>query len=179
MKTRREAKIADQRTNYYWNRLRKYGKRYKKFKWPFTELVLSLVYTHDIVMSHFQRVLSDFDLSISAMNILMILKHDEGNGCTQQELSRLLLVSRANITKVIDGLEKREVVVRTFSQEDRRARVIRLTEAGRALANRVMPRQTEEVSRIVAGLSGSEIGLLSKLLAKFRGSVMEQDGKIK
>ncbi len=178
MKVRRETNIVDQRTNYYWDRLRKYGKQYKHFNWPSTELVLSLAYTHDILLSHFSRVLTEFSLSISAMNILMILRHDEGKGCAQQELSRLLLVSRANITKVIDGLEKRGLVIRTSSKEDRRTRVIKLTEAGEDLASRVVPRQNEETVRVTARLTRTEIGLLSKLLPKFRESIVE-GGKAK
>jgi len=178
MKTQREAKIADQRTNYYWKRVRKYGKQYKNFRWPFTELILNLAYTHDIVMSQVQKVLSDFDLSTSAMNILIILKHDEGKGCTQQELSSLLLVSRANITKVIDGLEKRGLVTRNSSKEDRRARIIKLTQTGEDLVDRVIPNQNECAAQITAGLTKNEISILSQLLAKFRESIVE-GGKAK
>ena len=178
MKTQRETKIVDQRTNFYWDRLRKYGKQYKHFNWPSTELVLNLVYTRDILRSHFLQVLTGFNLSISAMNILMILKHGESKGCAQQELSSLLLVSRANITKVIDGLEKRGLIARTSSKEDRRARVIKLTEAGEDLADRVIPCQNEETVRVTVGLTRNEISLLSKLLAKFRESIVE-GGKVK
>lgn len=175
MKTQKEVKASDQRTNYYWKRVRKHGDQYKNSNWPLTELVLSLVYTHDVFRSYFQRALAKFDLSISAMNILAILKHDEGGGCTQQELSSLLLVSRANITKVIDGLEKRGIVTRNASKEDRRTRVIKLTLEGGALADKVIPNQNDCVARITAGLANREIHLLSKLLAKFRTSIIESE----
>ena len=178
MNTQRKAEIADQRTNYYWERVRKYGEQYKDFKWPLTELVLSLVYTHDIFMSNFHRVLFEFDLSMSAMNILIILKYDEGEGFTQQALSDLLLVSRANVTKVIDGLEKRGLVIRNSSKEDRRTRVIKLTEAGKDLASRFMPKQNEYTARITNKLTKNEISLLNKLLTKFRKNIVES-GKVK
>lgn len=167
--------VTDQRTNYYWERLRKYGKRYKDFHWSSSELVLNLVYTHDVFLSNALRPLSELNLSISGMNILIILKHDEDPGRTQQELSSLLLVSRANITKVIDGLEKRELVTRTSSKEDRRARVIKLTSAGEKLADQLIPIQNKVSTRITAGLSQKERGLLSKLLAKFRKSIIESE----
>jgi len=109
------------------------------------------------------------------MNILIILKHDEDTGRTQQELSSLLLVSRANITKVIDGLEKRGLVIRTSSKKDRRARVIKLTSAGEKLADHIIPIQNKASVQIAAGLSQEEKKLLSKLLAKFRKSIIESE----
>jgi MarR family 2-MHQ and catechol resistance regulon transcriptional repressor len=175
MKMRDQMEVTDQRTNYYWERLRKYGKRYKDFHWDSSELVLNLIYTHDVFLSRALRIFSELNLSVSGINILIILKHDEDTGRTQQELSSLLLVSRANITKVIDGLEKRRLVIRTSSKKDRRARVIKLTSAGEKLADHIIPIQNKASTQITAGLSQEEKKLLSKLLAKFRKSIVESE----
>ena len=106
MKQQQAENVADQRRAYYWGRVRKYCERYSSFNWPSTELILNLVYAHAI-LSDSLKVSSIFDLSASAMNILMILYFGGGKAYKQQELSSLLLVSRANVTKVIDGMEKR------------------------------------------------------------------------
>ncbi len=162
----------DQRTDYYWNQVRKHGVRYEGFNWPLTELIFSLIYTHDILLSHFHKELSKFDVSPSVSNILGILKHIEGGACTQQQLSSLLLVSRANITKMIDGLEKRGLVTRNFLKADRRARIIKLTSAGEALVERLIPNHNKCIARITAGLKKNEVTLLSELLKKFRTSIV-------
>jgi len=175
MKMLDQMEVTDKRTNYYWERLRKYGKRYKDFHWASSELVLNLIYTHDVFLSKALRTLSEINLSVSGMNILIILKHNEGAGRTQQELGSLLLVSRANITKVIDGLEKRGLVIRTSSKKDRRARVIKLTSAGEKLADHFIPIHNKVSVQITAGLSQNEKRLLSGLLAKFRKSIIESE----
>ena len=170
---KREGNVMDQRRTYYWGRVRKYCERYKDFNWPSTELILNFAYTHDVLLSDSLKVYAEFNLSVSALNILMILNFGDDKGYMQQELSGLLLVSRANVTKVIDGMEKRGLVVRSSSQEDRRARFIKLTEVGKALAHRIIPIQNKKSVRVTAGLSKNEIRTLNKLLAKLSAQIVE------
>lgn len=167
----------DQRRIYYWGRVRDYCEG-RGFKWPAAELVLNLVYAHDILLSDALKEYSKFDLSITAMNILMILCMGDDGGYKQQELSSLLLVSRANVTKVIDGMEKRGLVMRCASREDRRARLIKLAKAGETLVARILPLQNKRSIRVTSGLSPSEIRTLNKLLTKFSAKIIES-GKAK
>ena len=171
-----EGSQTDQRIDYYWNQVRRQGVQYEGFNWPLTELIFSLIYTHDVLMSHFNAELSKFNVSPSVSNILGILKHIEGGCCTQQQLSSLLLVSRANITKMIDGLEKRGLVTRNYLKEDRRARIIKLTSAGETLVERLIPNHNKGIARITAGLTKKDVVFLSRMLKKFRASIF-QGGK--
>jgi DNA-binding MarR family transcriptional regulator len=170
---------ADRRRAYYWEKVRKYCERYKNFSWHSAELILNLAYVHDVLESCMMKTFSEFNLSKSAVNILMILYFGEEKGCKQQELSGLLLVSRANVTKVIDGLEKRKLVVRSSSREDRRARFIKLTAAGRGLAERIIPRQNEQSVRLTSGFSRNEINILNKLLHQFSVAILESEKRNK
>lgn len=52
-------------------------------------------------------------------------------------LSRRLFVTPANITGVVDRLEKKKLVTRTRQQEDRRVVLISLTDPGRDLAGQL------------------------------------------
>jgi MarR family 2-MHQ and catechol resistance regulon transcriptional repressor len=177
MKKCRDENGADQRRAYYWGRVRNYCEK-RHLNWPSTELILNLAYAHDVLVSDSLRVNSRWNLSLSAMNILMILNLGGSEGYKQQELGSLLLVSRANVTKVIDGMEKRGLVTRSASKEDRRARFIKLTEAGKALVTRIIPVHNEKNIRFAAGLCKKEINILNKLLAKLSAKIIES-GKVK
>jgi len=166
-----EKNTIDQRRAYYWGKVRKYCERYKDFDWPSTELILNFAYTRDVLVS--LKTHAKFHLSPSAMNILMILNFGDERGYMQQELSGLLLVSRANVTKVIDGMEKQKLVIRSPSQDDRRARFVKLTDAGKALAGRIIPIQNKEFARIASGLSKNEIKILNQLLTKLSAWIIE------
>ena len=165
---------ADQRVAYYWGRVREQGQKKKDFDWPSTEVVLNLAYTYDVLMLHWSKLLSRYHLSLSAMNILTILKYSQGEGHEQQELCQLLLVSRANITKLIDSLVKRGLVIRTASQSDRRVWIVKLTSAGDKLFADFNPFLLKEAKRITSRLTGQEKRLLNGLFLKLRVGVSEE-----
>ena len=55
---------------------------------------------------------------------------------TLSELAEQLAADRPYVTLIVDGLEERGLVQRTPHPEDRRAKLVQLTEAGRAAAAR-------------------------------------------
>ena len=87
-------------------------------------------------------------LTLSQFGVLEALYH-LGPLC-QGELSQKLLKSTGNMTMVVDNLEKSGLVRRVRSAEDRRMISIELTQAGKALIERVLP---VHVASIVAELS--------------------------
>ncbi|HYY42221.1 MAG TPA: hypothetical protein VE775_05770, partial [Pyrinomonadaceae bacterium] len=98
---------ADKRERHYLNRMRHHSERYVEFHWPSVELLINLVYTCDIVQTQLARKLEAHKLSLGAFNTLMILSRYAETGCPMHELGELLLVSRANITGLIDCLAER------------------------------------------------------------------------
>jgi len=169
---------ADQRVAYYWGRVREQGQKKKDFDWPSTEVILNLAYTYDVLMLHWSKLLSRYRLSLSTMNILTILKYSQGEGHEQQELCQLLLVSRANITKLIDSLVKRGLVVRTASLLDRRVWIVKLTSAGDELFADFNPFLLKEAKRITSRLTGKEKKLLNGLFLKLRAGAA-REGSLK
>ena len=75
-------------------------------------------------------------VTFNMLNILTLLD-DEGVPLAQAELCRRLHLSKQTVASVIDGLEKRGLAARHVSKEDRRSRVVRLTEEGRAFAREI------------------------------------------
>ena len=111
-------------------------------------------------------MLQTYGLTLSGLNVLAILRmHKEG--APLNRLSHLLLVSRANITGVIDSLVRKGLVATSGHATDRRVRLARITPKGETFLNRYYPPHYVEISRIFKGLNTVEkkqiIGLLSKL----------------
>ena len=158
----------ESRTRYYWERVREHGKRYKNFEWPSVELTLSLIHLYDLLSTRLARKMSEYELSLSAFNVLMILSRSKEGGLKQSRISELLLVSRANMTGLVDSLVRRGFVQRTQSKEDRRASVIRLTRKGTDALEKMLPDHYAMVSSFFGGLGPSEKEKLSALLAKVR-----------
>ncbi len=90
----------------------------------------------------------------------------EKNGMTPVELSRKLLVTAGNITGLIDRMEKSGLVQRIRDTKDRRTIRIQLTEKGRKLASRVIPRHSADIESIFTALNEAEKNQLHKTLDK-------------
>lgn len=86
-----------------------------------------------------------------------------------KKISEELLVTGANITCVVDNLEKEELVKRVPSKKDRRIINAELTDKGRDKIDKLFPEYTKGLSESMKGLTETEKKDLSRLLEKVAG----------
>ena len=108
------------------------------------------------------------DLTESQMGVLDALAHL--GTLTQRELASKVLRSPANMTTLIDQLEKRDLLARERG-EDRRCNRISLTPAGRKLFDRVFPQHASRLADAVSALSAAEQEELARLCRKLGTSI--------
>ncbi len=137
------------------------------------ETMFSLVSAYDAFASRINRRLHRFNLSLAAFNMLMILNQPvyRETGCRLSQLGRLLLVSKANITGVMDSLVKRGLAERVDATQDRRVKLAKTTPAGEALFAVMLPGHFQTTRRLLKGLKRAEKRSLRDLLIQFRQSV--------
>jgi MarR family 2-MHQ and catechol resistance regulon transcriptional repressor len=163
--------IADRRETYYYDRVREAGPRYESFDLPSVELALNFLHTSDLLLQRLGRTMSRYGLSKSMLNILMLLRHGPADGMQLHNLGELLLVSRANITGLINHLEAKGYVRRVVDMRDRRARYARITREAEALLDEFMPIHYRRIRALLGDLSGEEKQSLILLLLKVRKSI--------
>jgi len=106
------------------------------------------------------------NLTVSQFGVLEALYHL--GPLSQSELGEKILKSNANLTTVVDSLERKTLVMRKRAEEDRRRVTVYLTESGRELIARVFPRHAEIVAKAFEFLSDEEKDILSNVLRKFK-----------
>ena len=84
----------------------------------------------------------------------------------QNELGRKLLVSRANVTLIVDELSRRGLVRRERRTDDRRCIRVHLTPQGRRLIERLFPGHVANVVDAFAALTAQEQRQLAALCRK-------------
>lgn len=132
------------------------------------EALLNIYYTSTCIKKRAAEFLRRFGLTDVQLNLMMLLFHQGGaEGLTQAQLSEMMLVNRANITSLIDRME-RDDLVRRRSGEDRRYNIVRLTGKGKGLLGKVEPLYAKEVKRIMSAVNGSEKKQIIKMLEKVR-----------
>ena len=102
------------------------------------QALLQLLRTSESLWNASRVFFERWELSPSQFNILNLL-HLNPEGCTQIELSRLLIMHRSNITGLVDRLEKRGLLQRKDNPADRRAYKVSLTTKGRKLIEKILP----------------------------------------
>lgn len=112
-------------------------------------------------------------MSLSQLAILEALLHC-GPLC-QRDLAEKLLVSGANITKAIDGLERDKLAMRRRDPADRRYITVTLTASGRQRIAAAFPGHARDVTKLFSVLSSSEQDHVRKLCRKLGTEI--QGGK--
>ena len=85
-----------------------------------------------------------------------------------KRISEEMMVTGANITCVVDNLEKEGFVRRIHSKEDRRVILAELTATGKTKIDSVMPQYIENMSTLTSILTEHEQKELTKLLGKLQ-----------
>jgi len=124
----------------------------------------------DVMSRHFAR----FGLSQPKFNALMQLRNAGECGLSLSELGERMLVSRANITGLIDRLERDDLVIREVDSRDRRVFRARLTNKSLHLIKHILPLHGEFTREVMSGLTGEEKENLSSLLQKLSRSLQEK-----
>ena len=132
------------------------------------EAILNIYYTGALIKKRADVFFREFNLTDVQFNVLMLLKYQSSPqaGLSQSKISRMMLVNRANVTTLVDRMEKNKLVKRVPDAVDRRYNIVVLTEHGRKLLEKVEPLYHQEIDDLTC-LSEPEqkklIGLLDKL----------------
>jgi len=112
-----------------------------------------------LLLDAFQhRCLDRFGLKFIDYSVLRVLQlSGPPYELTTGELGDTVLRSSGGITQIVDRLERDGLVERVSDRSDRRKVVVRLTPAGRELAQRASAAYARERRRIISALSADEV----------------------
>ena len=140
------------------------------FASPAHEALLGIYYTASIMKKRADDFFGQFGLTDVQFNLMNLLYYESGKegGLSQAQISDMMLVNRANITSLVDRMEKAELVSRTAHANDRRYNIIKLTSKGKHLYTKVEPHYLEQVKEAMAPLDAAELKRLAGMLEKVR-----------
>ncbi|MDF3932567.1 MarR family winged helix-turn-helix transcriptional regulator [Pseudomonas citronellolis] len=111
-----------------------------------------------------EKYLTDLDITAAQFKVLFFIGHDRAN--TPAELCRELSIDSGSMTRMLDRLEKKELLLRQPCPNDRRSVRLQLSHAGEAV-NAQAPRiATQAMNELVGSLDSEELQTLTRLLDK-------------
>jgi MarR family 2-MHQ and catechol resistance regulon transcriptional repressor len=127
-------------------------------------LFIKLNRAADSVSTRINNFINSQNLTVSQFGVLEILYHLGSN--SQCDIGKKLLKTGGNMTMVIDNLEKRNLVERVRSEQDRRFIQVHLTSEGQKLIENIFPRHVEKIVEEMSILSLDEQNEFSRLCKK-------------
>lgn len=111
--------------------------------------------------------LADFDLDLAGFDVVMTLRRQgRGKALSPSALATDMMLSTSAMTNRLDRLEKRGLITRMTDPSDRRGLKITLSDAGFALADKIVGTHVATEERMLAALTPSERDQLRALLAR-------------
>lgn len=136
------------------------------------EALLNIYYTASLLRKKAGDFFQPFGLTDVQFNLMMLLRYQSGpEGLNQAQLSKMMLVNRADITSLIDRMEKAGLVARTAAPGDRRYNIIKLTSRGERLLDKIEPLYAKEVKKVMAPLKDIQQKSMITMMEKVRNNV--------
>ncbi|MEH7545228.1 MULTISPECIES: MarR family winged helix-turn-helix transcriptional regulator [Bacillaceae] len=125
---------------------------------------LVLMQTSKAVQDCMRVEMSQYNLSITEFSVLEVL-YNKGKQ-TIHQIGNCILISSGTMTYVIDKLEQRDLLSRHACVEDRRVIHVTLTDTGKEMMAKIMPKHLEFVDSMFCSLNKEEKEIFVKLLKK-------------
>ena len=129
--------------------------------------VTSVMRAQQLLLSRIEAVLKPYALTFAAYEALRLLAFTRAGTLPMGKMGTRLMVHPASVTNVIGRLERRGLVGRGPSPDDRRVVLARITDAGRELAEEAT-RALNEAGFGVAGLPAAQAAEITTALRRVR-----------
>lgn len=128
------------------------------------------------LLSYFLKK-SNIPLTREQWSIMAVLWKNDG--CPQQILADATDRDRPGITRLVDNLEKENMVERKPDPNDRRTNLIFLTKKGREIENSVIQALNDTIEIATKGMQDEDLHVMRKAFDQINQNIQEFNQKIK
>jgi len=145
-------------------------KQKKPFRSVAQEASLALLRTTDVLRRKFSEVTAGSDLTMQQYNVLRILRGAGPEGLPTLEIGVRMIEQAPGVTRLLDRLEAKQLVLRVRCLSDRRQVFCHITDSGLALLASLDDAVNESNETAMSGLTKAETKTLIALLDKVRAA---------
>ncbi|MBP0590606.1 MarR family transcriptional regulator [Paraburkholderia sp. LEh10] len=141
-------------------------RHYTKDNFKVTESVgYQLVKARNLIVTEMDAALKDLDISGQQMGIMLMLRQKLAS--TPFELSKMLGIDTGLMTRMLDKLETKGLLLRSRDEQDRRVVNLSLTKDGLAVADQIPKIAPDVLNARLKDFTKAELNELRRLLRKF------------
>ncbi len=137
------------------------------------EVMYGLALVYNICNTRMSNYLKQYNLSVGKFNLLVAIKvHGKEEGLSQVEISKHLIVTPSNMTKLIDKLEREGRVIRSAMSGDRRVNLIKITAPTAKLIDSIWSEYSKTLKDLMVGLDLEDQAVLASKLLKWLNALV-------
>ncbi len=124
-----------------------------------------LTKARNVLVDRTDRAVAHLGLTTQQIGVILLLA--SGRATTPFELSRVMSYDSGSMTRMLDRLEKKELIARSRSEADRRVVKLELTPQGRHAASQLPAIGAAVLNEQLRGFSDADLAALIDLLNRF------------
>jgi DNA-binding MarR family transcriptional regulator len=138
------------------------------------ECLLNILYTATMLYKASYVYFRQYGITDAQFNVLIQLQYAKHQSLSQADLGRRLVVNKADMTGIIDRLEKAGFVEREDHPKDRRVNIIKITRKGRDMVNKLEPGYFTGVKKLMSGMPKGDMKTIMKGMEKIRENARQE-----
>ena len=157
--------------------LRDRASRYPEIEAGAVESFLVLMRVGSDVLAAFDKYLARHKMSMGSFTLMMTLNREPTVGMNPSDLAAMCGVTRATMSGLLDGLERKKLLCRESDQVDRRTVLIRLTPHGIESLEGMIHDYYKRVAMLMSKLGEDDKRKLSGMLLKVGEKISDVYGR--
>lgn len=142
-------------------------------KYEYITYVLALIY--NLLQTRTEKYLAVYGLNTVQFNLLMLAAYqNQGRGLSQVELTKRLIVSPSNITKLVEKSVRAGLLTRTVNSKNRRENIICITSRGSALIEQIWPGYDKLVRGLTELIPAEQRSIIEQILNNWLSSLQQE-----
>jgi DNA-binding MarR family transcriptional regulator len=139
----------------------------KSFQNPYNKLTVNLMYTNGWLMNQYAKILKPYNLTEQQCYVLKILRDNYPQSVTINHIIENMIDEMSNVSRLVDKLITKKLVVKEKSIYDLRSLDVKLTEKGVTFFDE-LTEQIIQWEESFFGANESDLQLLNDLLIRLR-----------
>ena len=120
-----------------------------------------------------EKNVTEAGFDLSAPQVILLAHIEEAEGINQQTLTNHLARDKTAITRCIDSLEEKNLVVRVPDKTDRRQNMIYLTQKGKEAVPELIKMAQKTDAEAIQGIPPQEVDTIKEALRKIQKNLTE------
>lgn len=129
--------------------------------------LLKIARVQDVFKNNIEFCATEYDIQHADFSVLSTLRRSPKPHClSPTDLYRSMFFSSGGVTKILIRLVDAELIERLENPRDKRSKLVKLTDKGKALVEKIMPIMHKNNKALLGGLKKEEQVQLEDLLQK-------------